>query len=306
MKRIMMLMLLFLPVLAFAANWDGTNVLRVNYYGTDLNVHFTDSKMARVPKDDDKKIKKCITWVEEASAVTLKDCQAIKNEMQLGDWAYVKLIDKVSKAFLQDCNESVIMMASLLSRSGYDVRLAGDGSKRVMLLFCSDAATIGSLKRYDVDGKRYFLYQPSDKDARAKDLLPNQGKPVSMMLQSELKMKDFVADLPDFSYSDGTNREKVLMALPLDEATVRSMKARVGGQSQQNMVRQLTEYVNRDYEAGQRAAMLYRMVRDVAGLQVVQEQYQGRSVVGVCITDDDNVQGEYIVRDGMHYVLCDL
>ena len=306
MRKMLLWMLLFLPMGAFAVNWDGNNMLNVKFYGTDVKVRFTDSKMVRVKKDDDKKIVKCMAWVETASAVTLKDCQAIKEEMQLCDWAYLKLVDKVSKAFLGECPEAVIMTASLLERSGYDVRLAGDGSKQIQLLFCSDATTIQSLRNYDVDGRHYFQYGDQTKELNVKNVTAHQGRPVSMRMQREPQMKGFTADIPDFSYTDGTTREKMLMALPLDGETVRTMKARVEGLSQQNTVRQLTEWAARDYEAGQRAAMLYRMVRDVAGLQVVQEQYQGRSVVGVCITDDDNVQGEYVVRNGMHYVLCDL
>jgi len=305
MKRILMWMLLFLPIGAFAANWDGSNVLKVNFYGTDLKVRFTDSKMARVKKDDDKKIKKCIEWVETASSVTLSDCQAIKEEMQLCDWAYMKLLDKVSKAFLGESNETVIMMASLLNRSGYDVRLAGDGSKQIRLLFCSDAATIQSYKSYDVDGRRYFLYGPQDNEFKVKNVMAQVGRPVSMKMQREQQLKDFDADIPEFSYNDGTNREKMLMALPLDAMMVKNMKARVEGQPQQYAVQQLMSRAQNDYQGSLRTLMLYRMVRDVAGLQVVSENWQGRNVIGVCITDNDNVEGEYVVRDGLHYVLCD-
>ena len=197
------------------------------------------------------------------------------------------------------------LMASLLKRSGYDVRLAGDGSKQIRLLFCSDAATIQSYKSYDVDGRRYFLYGSQDNEFRVKDVMAQLGRPVSMKMQREQRMKDFEADIPEFSYNDGTNREKMLMALPLDATMVKNMKARVDGQPQQYAVQQLMSRAQSDYQGSLRTLMFYRMVRDVTGLQVVSENWQGRNVVGVCITDNDNVEGEYVVRDGMHYVLCD-
>lgn len=301
----MLLMLLFLSSWSYAQNWDGSNALNVNYYGTDLKVRFTDSKMARVPKDDDKKIKKCLEWVEKASNVTLTDCQAIKKEMQLCDWAYVKLVDKVSKAFLGTTNESVIMMASLLSRSGYDVRLGSDGAKQILLLFCSDATSIASTKSFDEGGRRYFLYGQQNNKAKMKDVMSQQGKPVSMKMTNEQPMKGFDADIPDFTYSDGTNRERMLMSLPLDAALVSSLKARVEGRSQQDAVRQLMSRVQSDYQGSLRQVMLHRMVHDVTGLQVVPADYQGRQVLGVCFTDDDNIEGDYVVREGMHYVICD-
>ena len=49
--------------------------------------------------------------------------------------------------------------------------------------------------------------------------------------------------------------------------------------------------------------MLYRLVRDVLGLQVESVLQHGQQVVGVCVTDDDNVEGDYVVKDGMHYVI---
>lgn len=297
MRKLLLWTLLMLPVLAFA------RVVNVDYYGKEVKVHFADMKMVKVKKDKDRKIRKCITWLEVATYETLKDCQTVKQEMGLCDWAYVKLLDKVSQKVLGNGNEAVVMMAVLMDRSGFDVRLAGDGSKKIGLLFRSDALSIGTYKSMEVDGKRYFLYSPLDKEPLVKDMPGHQGQAISMKMQKELDIKGFYADIPQFNYSDGTNREQMLLALPVSEAMVKDMKSQVDGMKQMNAIKQLQNTVNFYYEEGQRPTMLYRLVRDVLGLQVESVLQQGQQVVGVCVTDDDNVEGDYVVKDGMHYVI---
>ncbi len=297
MRKRLLWTLLMLPVVAFG------RVVNVDYYGKEVKVHFADTKMVKVKKDKDSKIKKCITWLEVATYETLKDCQEAKRDMALCDWAYVKLLDKVSEKVLGNGNEAVIMMAVLMDRSGFDVRLAGDGAKKVALLFRSDALSIGTYKSVDVDGKRYFVYGDLAKEPQVKDMSRHQGQAVSLKMERELDIKGFYADIPQFNYSDGTNRERMLLALPVAEAMVKDMKSQVDGMKQMNAIKQLQNTVNFYYEEDQRPTMLYRLVRDVLGLQVESVLHQGQQVVGVCVTDDDNVEGDYVVKDGMHYVI---
>lgn len=54
-----------------------------------------------------------------------------------------------------------------------------------------------------------------------------------------------------------------------------------------------------------RSILFSRLVRDVLGLKVVFISYPtNHTTIGVCITDED-IKGTYVVKDGMHFVICD-
>ena len=57
-------------------------------------------------------------------------------------------------------------------------------------------------------------------------------------------------------------------------------------------------------DAEDRSILMSRLVRDVLGLRVVFIYYQEHTAIGVCFTDED-VKGAYVVKEGMHFVICD-
>ncbi len=55
----------------------------------------------------------------------LHDCLARRDELHLGDWGYLKLLQAMSEKLLgQGTNEAVLLQMYLLTQSGYNVRLA--------------------------------------------------------------------------------------------------------------------------------------------------------------------------------------
>ena len=311
MKKLIMCLLLVLPFLSFRASG---RVVNVSYYGTDLQVHFADTKPVKVKKDNAKKINKCLTWLESASSQTLKECQQVKQDMNLCDWAYVQLLDKVSVACLGKSIEQVLLMASLMDRSGYDVRVATDGTKAFGLLFYSDAE-VPSFTGFPVAGKRFYAFGDAAQlgsEPSVKDVLSRTGNPVSFKMSGEQKLAEtaagaaFYNDIPDFSYDGGAvTRWSVLASRPLDkhlQQQVPDLKQMASGLTQRSAVSRLKQWVSTDADSGMRAIQLYRLVRDVLGLQMLTVSDQNGTALGICYTDDD-VQGDYLVRDGMHYVI---
>ena len=74
------------------------NMVQFSLYGTDLNIHFDTSQreaMKDVSKDE---VSKCLVWIKSSTIETLKDCQRIKQELNLSDWAYVKMLDRFATA----------------------------------------------------------------------------------------------------------------------------------------------------------------------------------------------------------------
>ena len=376
MKKVIVFMMLLLPCVAFGANnAKDDKVISFQLYGSDLQVHFDASKRVKVKKNDSLKVVKCVEWLSSVTDETLKDCLKLKEEMNLCDWAYLKLLEKLSKASLGDTNEATLMMTVLLNRSGYETKLACQGPKTLRMLYCPDATIFQTNYLYK-DNKWYYMYGSSDTTTvNLLALEMPKGKKMSMRINGDQKFAvnlseprtvmslknedfsftfqvnknliDFYDDLPVFYFNDDFMTRWTAMAnVPLDEhlqnTLIKEMKEKLAGLSQQDAVQQLLSWVqgktdlkmkdpnqnsflyaydddvwgyDRSFYAEEtlfypyndtedRSILLSRLIRDVLGLKVLFIYYPGHTALAVCITDAD-VKGAYVVKDGMHFVICD-
>ena len=99
------------------------------------------------------------TLSNEEYDATLYDCLQIRENLQLCDWAYLLLLKELSiNAYQAMNNESVLLTAWLYCQSGYQMRLANDGSK-LHLLYAS-RYTIYKQSYYQLDGYNYYSLLP--------------------------------------------------------------------------------------------------------------------------------------------------
>ena len=376
MKKVIVFMVLLLPCVAFGANKvKADKVVNFHFYGSDLQVHFDASQRVKVKKNDSVKVADCMEWLLSVTDETLKECLKLKEEMNLCDWAYLKLLDKLSKASLGNTKEATLMMTVLLNKSGYETQLAWQGPKILRMLYYPDA-TILQTQIMPKNGKWYYMYGSSD-TTKVKMLQAEmlKGKKLSMKINGDQKFAvnlseprtvtslknedfsftfqvnknliDFYDDLPVFYFNDDFMTRWTAMAnIPLDEhlqnTLIKEMKAKLAGLSQLDAIQQLSWWVqgktdidmknpNQNYflyaydddawgydrsfyaeetlfypynDTEDRSILLSRLIRDVLGLKVLFIYYPGHTALAVCITDAD-VKGAYVVKDGMHFVICD-
>lgn len=95
-------------------------------YGTKMSVRLVLSQRIRLSKLDINEIAK--TWETLSSDKynnVIRDCLELRIKHQLCDWAYLKLLDKLSSSFLgEGTNEAELFKAFLYCQSGYQMRLA--------------------------------------------------------------------------------------------------------------------------------------------------------------------------------------
>lgn len=81
------------------------------------------------------------------------DCLRLKKELDLCDWAYLKMAETLGNAFLgKESDEATLLQAFILNQSGYRIRLARGNDSHLYLLIASD---------YTIYGKRFFLLDNS-------------------------------------------------------------------------------------------------------------------------------------------------
>lgn len=375
MKKILVLLLMLMPCMVFGADKEKT--VSFQLYGTDVTVHFDVSKSVKLKKNDSKQMERCMQWLDQTTEQTVKDCQQVKKALNLCDWAYVKLADRLSKTCLGDTNEATLMMATLLKKSGYDIRLAWEKDKILRLLYNTDAY-VENTQYFDIDGKRYYLYGIADSTTTGNmKVVDNgwKGQPISMRISGEQKfavklteprtvtslnnkeftftfqvnknLVDFYSDMPVVTFDNNfMTKWMAKVNTPLEtqlcNTLVKDMQKKLKGLSQQQAVQALLSWIqgkidlegkeqkpetflfrydedvwgkDRAFYAEEtlyytwadsedRSILLSHLVRDVLGLKTVLIYYKNHLAIGVCFTDEE-VKGVYVVKSGMHFVICD-
>lgn len=93
----------------------------------------------------------------EQTDLLVYDCQQLRDELQLCDYAYYLLIKQVALSVLGDqkINEAVLLSGYILAQSGIDFRFATD-SRSLILALPFDVTVYGK-SYYTIGGRKYYL-----------------------------------------------------------------------------------------------------------------------------------------------------
>ena len=137
--------------------------IRFGFYGDEYNVRFDSGR--KVMLDDCREDSVADMWEILSTDVynnLLYDTQKIRKDMDLCDWAYLKLTSSVADAvYGPGTNEAVVLNAYLMNQSGFRIRMGRSGSDRLHLLI-STADDMFNRKYWEMDGTRYYLADNSD------------------------------------------------------------------------------------------------------------------------------------------------
>lgn len=95
-------------------------------YGTEMSVRLTAPLKFKITKLDIKEIAKAWeTLSSDKYNNVIRDCLELRIKHQLCDWAYLRMLDRLSSSFLgEGTNEAELFKAFLYCQSGYQMRLA--------------------------------------------------------------------------------------------------------------------------------------------------------------------------------------
>ena len=260
---------------------DGT--VKFNLYGTDVQVRFDASKRVKVKKATDAEIDKCVKWLDGCIDQTLEDCLKQKQELELCDWAYLKMFDKLSTTALGPSNEATLLMAGLLGASGYNTRVVRFSNGQLRTLYQTDAFVYNRMF-FTIDNKQYFLYGDTTKisgDAKITlTMEKSDGKMIdfrqtpvikavtlseprtltsktdpnfSFTVQVNKNLVDFYGDMPSYTYDNNFMTRWTTMAnRPLEkhlqQTLVKQMKDKLKGKSQKEQVQHILSWLHGDVD----------------------------------------------------------
>ena len=250
------------------------------FFGTPLKVRFTQKEDFRLDDCSPESVAKVFEKMAGSDYNnTIRDCLQLRSFLQLGDWAYLRLLETFSKACFPTSDEATLLMTFLCQQSGYQVRIAvADGSLRMLF---ATAHTIYNHAFFEIDGHNYYVYGP---DVDNINLCPASypgENPVSLAIQKEMllaetrsetrhleakgnlsltadvtvnkNLMDFYDSYPS-SMTDGNfmTRWAMYANVPLDETLrdgfLSDMKQKIKGKSQKDAVSHLLNWVQTAFE----------------------------------------------------------
>ncbi|MBO4281810.1 MAG: hypothetical protein J5873_01270 [Bacteroidales bacterium] len=132
--------------------------LQFSIYGTGCRVHTNtvDLRFKLSSVDEQGVAKAWQTLSQEKYDAMLHDCLAQRDQLHLGDWGYLRLLQSATEQLLgKGSDEAVLLQMYLLTQSGYRVRMAKvDGHLALLVPF---SHVIYQYSYISIDGLKHYL-----------------------------------------------------------------------------------------------------------------------------------------------------
>lgn len=162
-----------------------------SFLGTEAGVRISPEQKVVVSKCKEGTIADC--WEKYSSGEydnLIYDCLKLREKHNLCDWAYLTMLDELSRAFYgDDLNSATLMTAYIYCQSGYKIRLGmGDeGTRLVMLYACHHMIFDKPYFTLD-DGENYYTYNYNGKTLHiCKAQFPKE-QPLSLLIAGSIRL----------------------------------------------------------------------------------------------------------------------
>ncbi len=127
------------------------------FYGTKCSVRFTEDFKLSLDDVNDATLEKAWMRLSESRHNNfIYDCLKLRDDLQLSDWAYLKMLDVASEACVGKGNVATFLMGYVFFQSGYRMRFARKDDS-LFLLYGSDHSIYGT-SYFLVDGVKMYPY----------------------------------------------------------------------------------------------------------------------------------------------------
>ncbi len=128
------------------------------FYGTPCRVRFNSEEDFSVADCTNETV--AGVWKKFSDRIdnTVRDCLDLRVRLQLGDWAYLDLLETMAEACVDSGNAATLLAAYVYCQSGYEMRLGRMGDE-LELLFTSRHLIYG-MPYLMIDGKMFYVRNP--------------------------------------------------------------------------------------------------------------------------------------------------
>lgn len=133
------------------------------------------------------------TVVPSRFDITIASCLKLRDDMNLCDWAYLKMVQAIAKKRYGDTNVATIFAAYIIAQSGYQMRLAFTESYVYMLL--ASHHEIYGMNRFMLDDVWYYMIDsPGEKTCYISNVGYEKEQKLSLFITNELKIDAELSD----------------------------------------------------------------------------------------------------------------
>ena len=153
-------------------------------YGTKMTIRFTDSQRFKLTDCSEASVSDA--WKKLSGKDynnTIRDCLALRITKQLGDWAYLQMLDKFAKACLGEGNEATLLTAYIYCQSGYQVRL-GTTQGKLYLLYATEHVVFNQYY-FTIGNDRYYVFNSEEFSMKICDVAFPKEQQMSLYIPKE-------------------------------------------------------------------------------------------------------------------------
>ena len=182
------------------------------FHGTPCKVHFNNALKYTLPAADEESASNMWQHLSDpAYDALISDCLKLRDELQLGDWGYINLLQALTKSIYgTNSNEAVLMQMYILTQSGYSSRIARSDNKLFLLIPFS--AILYNYSYFTLNNDTYYILN-TDNESHSYYIFDKafpQEKVPSLRMEKS----------PKLSYKAATSRTLASRRFPNLRATV--------------------------------------------------------------------------------------
>lgn len=160
------------------------NILAFDFYGVPAKIRFP--KNVNIKLNDLKPRSLAKAWENLSSNDinnTIRDCLEARIRYNLSDWAYLLFLQEVGRSFSSDPNVATFITAFLFCQSGYQMRLAVDLNKLMMLY--GSRHHIYNTPYYNIDGTMFYPFGNTSRSLNICNARFEGETPLSLIIEKE-------------------------------------------------------------------------------------------------------------------------
>lgn len=162
-----------------------------SFYGTPMRVRFNRNEVFHIGTLTEEHVADAYEQVANRDFNnTIFDCLEQRNNLQLGDWAYLQLLDSLSHACYTSSNEATLLMACLYQQSGYQMRLARSDDRLVMLYGTNHYVYMHPYWPGTSSANFFYVYGGDVDELRTCNVEYRGEKPMSLVLSQRMLLAE--------------------------------------------------------------------------------------------------------------------
>ena len=162
---------------------------KISFYNVDITIDYQTEMISHCSEINEKGVSDYWNTLSNTNyRFLLEEIKNIGSKLQLNDWGYFDLINKISDELVSDKNDRILFCFFMLSHLNFDVKVAKKNNDFILLL---PFETIVYKKSFiTIDNTKYYIIGDDSEGSiyTFKQRFSNANKPINLSLSKNIKL----------------------------------------------------------------------------------------------------------------------